>query len=204
MKDMMHTTEIGAIPMNKPLYLFCGRSASGKTTIADILAQKYDHKQVYSYCTRPPRYDGEIGHVFVDDNTFNNLGELVAYTEYNGFRYGTTSEQLDQCSIYVVDVPGIETMLRKYKTDRPIIIIYFDASVYTRINRMIDRGDSDMAIISRLLQDEKDDWFKQLDHLVWHYNNIVKKNVDLYCINANGSKESVLDMVQYYMEDSTW
>lgn len=185
--------------MHKPLFLFVGKSASGKTTIADILSQKYEHKQVYSYTTRPPRYEGEIGHIFVDENEFNNLGELVAYTEYDGHKYGTTAGQLNECSIYVVDVPGVETLLKTYQANRSICIIYFDTTVATRIRRMVNRGDSDMKIISRLLQDEESDWFKQLDSLVWHYNNIVGKNVDLYSINANNSQSSILKMVLYYM-----
>ena len=185
--------------MYKPLFLFVGKSASGKTTIAEILEQKYDHKQVYSYTTRPPRYEGEIGHMFINDDEFNNLEDLVAYTEYNGYKYGTTSEQLDECSIYVVDVPGVETLLQNYKTNRPICIFYFDATVYTRITRMIDRYDSDMSIISRLLQDEKSDWYSQLDSLVWRYSRILGKDVELHSINANGNTTVVLEMVLYYI-----
>ena len=190
--------------MNKPLFLAVGKSASGKTTIANILDEQYGYKQVWSYCTRKPRYDGEIGHIFVSEDEFNSLGELVAYTEYNGHKYGTTATQLDKCSIYVVDVPGVETLLQRYKTTRPIVIIYFDATVHTRINRMRNRGDSDNAIISRLLQDEEDDWFKQLDRLVWHYDRIIQKDVALYSINANESIDNVLDMVRSYMEDEVW
>lgn len=190
--------------MNKPLFLFVGRSASGKTTIADMLSEQNGHKQVYSYTTRNPRYDGEIGHLFVTEDEFNELEDIVAYTFYNNKHYGTTSKQLDECSIYVVDVPGVETLLQKYKTNRPIAIIYFDTTVYTRINRMINRGDSDMSIISRLLQDEKDDWYKQLDHLVWHYDNIMGTNVSLHCVNANGNQNDVLEMVRYYMEGYKW
>lgn len=190
--------------MNKPLFLFVGKSASGKTTIANILEQQYGHKQVNSYTTRTPRYDGEIGHVFVTEEEFKALGDMVAYTFYNNNHYGTTAEQLDQCSIYVVDVPGVKTLLENYKSNRHIILIYFDTTVYTRINRMIDRGDSDMAIISRLLQDEKDDWLKQLDRLAWHYDRIAGKNVDLYSIDANGSEASVLEVVKYYMEGNQW
>ena len=185
--------------MNDPLLLFVGRSASGKTTIADILEQKYGHKQVFSYTTRKPRYDGEIGHIFLDEDEFDILGELVAYTEYNGFRYGTTAEQLDQCSIYVIDVPGVEILLAKYKTNRPICILYFDTTVYTRINRMLDRGDNNNQIISRLLQDEKDDWFRQLDKLVWQYGHIMNRNVELHCVNANDNQTNVLEMVLYYI-----
>lgn len=190
--------------MNNPLYLFVGRSASGKTTIADILEQKYGFKQVNSYTTRLPRYDGEVGHVFVTEEEFKALENMVAYTFYDNNHYGTTAEQLDQCTIYVVDVPGVETLLEKYKTNRPIVIIFFDTTVYTRINRMKDRGNSDGFIISRLLQDEKDDWIKQLDRIVWHYDNIIGKNVTLHLINANDNLDRVLEMVRYYMEDETW
>ena len=190
--------------MNNPLFLFVGKSASGKTTIANRLEEKYNHIQVQSYTTRPPRYEGEVGHIFVTDDGFDNLGELVAYTEYNGYRYGTTAKQLNECSIYVIDVPGVETLLERYKANRKIVIIYFDATVHTRIHRMLDRGDSDMMIISRLLQDEEYDWFKRLDRLVWHYDNILGKNVDMYSVNTNGNVVDVLDMVRFYMEDARW
>lgn len=186
--------------MNKPLYLFCGRSASGKTTVAEKLSSRYGYKQVESYTTRKPRFCGEIGHTFISDEEFDNLGELAAYTEYNGHRYGTTMEQLDECSIYVIDVAGIKSLLEKCKNyNRPIVIIYFDSTVHTRINRMLDRHDSDMQIISRLLQDEKDDWYRQLDSLVWHYVKIENIVVDLYQVDANKDLAGVINQVLYYM-----
>ena len=82
----------------------------------------------------------------------------------------------------------------------PIIIIYFDANVYTRINRMLSRDDSDMAIVARLLQDEKDDWHRQLESLVWHYEHINERDIQMHVINANGSLTDVLEMVLYYMK----
>ena len=187
--------------MDKPLFLFVGRSASGKTTVANRLEKEYGYKQVESYTTRKPRFDGETGHVFISKEEFNNLGELAAYTFYNNHHYGTTFEQLAECDIYVVDIPGVESLLKKLKDDsRPICIFYFDASVYNRVLRMIDRHDSDMMIISRLLEDEKLDWFKKLDSLVWHYNNIIGKDVQFYEINANSDTECVMDLVLYYMK----
>ena len=185
--------------MHKPLFLFVGKSSSGKTTVADILEQKHEYKQVNSYCTRKPRYDGEIGHVFISDAEFDNLGELVAYTEYNNHRYGTTTEQVDQCSTYVIDVPGVKTLLENYKTERKIVIIYFDSTVYTRINRMFERGHNEEFIVSRLLDDEKDDWYKQLDSLVWHYAKLENKIVNLYQVDANGNVSDVVEQVLYYI-----
>lgn len=185
--------------MNKPLFLFVGKSASGKSTIANLLEQKYGYKQVQSYTTRPPRYDGEPGHIFVTKEEFSNLGELAAYTLYNGNEYGTTFKQLEECDIYVIDVPGVETLLQKNKIKRPICIIYFDTTVRTRINRMVERGASDMEIVSRLYHDEEYDWEKKLDSLIWHYTKIDNRDVELNLVNANDNKEAVLELVLYYM-----
>jgi guanylate kinase len=201
MRDMMFITEIEVIQMDNPLFLFVGQSASGKTTVANMLSKKYGLKQVESYTTRKPRFDGETGHIFISEDEFNNLGELAAYTYYNNNHYGTTLEQLNECDIYVVDVPGVETLLKKLKNDdRQICIFYFDTSVYNRILRMLDRHDSDIMIISRLLEDEKFDWFKKLDELVWHYDHIVGKNIQLQCINANGSISCVENFVSRIMQ----
>lgn len=186
--------------MNNPLFLFVGKSASGKTTIANILSEKYEYNQVWSYTTRSPRYEKESGHIFVSEEEFNNLGELAAYTFYNGNHYGTTFEQLNECDIYVIDVPGVESLLKKYKDGgRDICIIYFDSTVHTRIHRMLNRNDSDMQIIARLLQDEKDDWYKQLDSLVWHCVNIEHKSIELYKVNADKNIMEVMEQVLYYM-----
>lgn len=185
--------------MNNTLYLFVGKSASGKTTVANFLEQKYDLEQVNSYTTRSPRYEGEIGHVFVDNIEFDHLGEMVAYTEYNGFRYGTTAEQLDQCQIYVVDVPGVKTLLERYKSDRKIVIIYFSATICTRIHRMVDRGDSDMTIIARLLQDEKEDWIDELNSIVWQYKTCYGRDVLLYSMYTDDDLASVVSKVERYM-----
>lgn len=188
--------------MNKPLYLFVGKSGSGKTTIADMLSEKHGLQQVESYATRAPRYDGEIGHIFISKSEFDALGELSAYTLYNGNEYGTTFEQLEKCNIYVIDVPGVETLLEKKNFTRPIRIVYFDTTVHTRINRMIDRGDHDSAIVARLLQDEEYDWFHKLDSLVDYYSEFEHKNVGVYVVNANSNVEQVFKDVESYISNS--
>lgn len=190
--------------MDKPLFLFIGKSASGKTTIADILYKRYGYKQVYSYCTRKPRFEGEIGHIFINEEEFKELGELAAYTFYNGCHYGTTFEQLDVCDIYVIDVPGIESLIKKFNNKeltRTMKIFYFDAAVSVRIDRMIDRNASDMEIVSRLHHDDTpDDWYKKLDKIVWHYKNIEHKDIEMYKIDANEDIENVLEQVLYYIK----
>ena len=180
---------------NKPIYLFVGKSASGKTTIANML-EADGYTQVSSYTTRPPRYEGEIGHIFVSDEEYDKLENIIASTLYNGYRYCTTLEQLQKVDLYVVDVEGVRTLLDNYDLlNRRIEIIYFTTDVYHRIQRMLERGDSDTQIVGRLLNDEKDDWPQELlsldtskfnFNIIWadthialvyeHVKNIIKGN----------------------------
>ena len=186
--------------MNKPLYLFVGPSGSGKTTIVDELECRYQYKSLQSYTTRPPRCEDEYGHIFVSDNEFDNLQNIIAYTEYNGFRYCATEELINNADLYVIDCDGVDTLLSKYNSDRTICIFYFDTTVSVRINRMIERGDSDMEIVSRLHNDEQFDWYDKLEKIVWNYSKLQdKQNVELYRVNANSSKANVLGLVLYYI-----
>lgn len=196
---------------NKTLHLFVGPSASGKTTVANTLEQQgrilasgrqmYD-KQVRSYTTRAPRYENEDGHVFISKQEFDKLENIVAYTEYNGHHYCATKEQIDGATIYVVDVDGVDTLLAKYTTDRPIHIWYFNASVPKRIDRMVYRGDSDAAIVNRLFNDEQYDWYERLGVLVDYYKTFRNRD-DILLDNIDTDRplyEVVYDM-KMYMEE---
>lgn len=194
--------------MNKPLLLFVGPSGCGKTTVAQELESKNDFKTIQSYTTRHPRYDGETGHVFISEEEFDSLENIVAYTYYSGNKYCTTKEQLDEAMTYVVDIPGVETLLKNYNAERPIFVFYFDTTVTTRIDRMLDRGDSDTAIIGRLRNDEEYNWFDRLDSIIWSHNYKYHAEVVLRKINANKTMNEVIAQILYYAErheeESKW
>ena len=178
----------------KPLHLFVGPSASGKTSVADAL-EKYGYKQLKSYTTRPPRYEGEIGHIFVTKEEFDALENKIAYTEYNGQFYCATKEQLDEVDIYVVDVPGVKTLIENYDTERLINIWYFDVELVARVKHMISRGDSDKAIVSRILTDEEYDWYDALRTLRDYAEFFTNKRVELHYIDANDILETLIEEV---------
>jgi hypothetical protein len=65
---------------------------------------------------------------------------------------------------------------------------------------MIERGDSDSAIISRLYVDEEYDWMKRLNNLTFDLGKRCGKNVNLFVINANKKQKDVVDQVMWYLE----
>ena len=84
----------------KSVIILVGESASGKSTIEKILANKYGYKKTVSYTTRPPREEEINGvdyHFITEkdfiDKQFNN--ELVEYTTFNGWFYGSPISSLD-------------------------------------------------------------------------------------------------------------
>ena len=183
--------------MTRPLFLIVAPSGTGKTTLADMLEGWRGLRQVQSYTTRPPRRMYEQGHTFISDEEFDKLEDIVAYTNYNGHRYCATASQLDRCSVYVVDIPGVESLLREYKTDRKIIIFYLSASVHTKITRMKMRGDSDSKILNRIHNDHEFNWLEELERVTDG-----DERVKLIFIDANKDKDvvfkDVLDYVNIY------
>ena len=80
----------------KNIYLIVAPSGAGKTTVTELLETNYGFKSIQSYTTRPPRYDGETGHIFVSDKDFDKLTDIVAFTEFAGNRYCATAQQVEE------------------------------------------------------------------------------------------------------------
>lgn len=127
--------------MSKPLFCILGASASGKSTLVQKLEIELNMKQIASYTTRPPRYEGEAGHIFVTEEEFQSLSDIVAYNYYLDNHYGVTSQQIDDEAhdLYVVDQTGLNELKEKYKGDRKIYSVYIDCLPLNRYDRLFDR-----------------------------------------------------------------
>lgn len=135
------------------LILLVGPSGSGKSTIASMLELRNGWRQLRSYTTRPKRYPTEGGHVFISEEDFRILKDLMAYTEYSGFRYGATKQQLEESGIYVVDIPGVESLVRNYRGSKKLVAFCLPVDESQTRERMAARGDSGKAIEERLATD---------------------------------------------------
>lgn len=136
----------------KGIYLIVGKSGSGKTTLVNEL-QKYGYTSIESYTTRPKRFENETGHTFITEEEFDQLKDICAYVKYNGYRYCATSEQVNNSTLYVIDPDGVDYFKSHYTGSKKVCIIYIDCPWYTRLYRMLKRGDSFKQAMQRIVLD---------------------------------------------------
>jgi guanylate kinase len=140
----------------KTLWLIVGKSGSGKTYIINKICQQFNMKQVNSRTTRKARYEGEIGHKFVtDDIADKEFDNAVAKTNYNGYRYYTTIEDLEESDFYVIDVQGVNSFDYS-RINKKVKILFIKSHWYIRMINMFKREDKLKDIINRLLLDRKE------------------------------------------------
>lgn len=172
----------------KNIYCIVGPSGCGKTTLVEALEKKYGFNVIQSYTTRPPRYEGETGHIFVTPEEFKLLGEMCAYTKFDGHEYGVTADLIEQNDLYVIDPAGVEFLRNTYKGTKGVKVIGITAPTDVLIERMQQRGDSDEKIVKRLANDAE--MFKD-------FNNIV----DITLRTDNSTVEEICDALQWHVEN---
>ena len=158
----------------------CGKSGTGKSTIANALINR-GYNKVVTDTTRPPR-EGEqngIDYWFDTDEQFDELydeGEFIEVTSYkvaNGdtWRYGTTIGQLKDAgenAVIILNPDGVKAFRKK---GIPIYIWLVETNYSTLKKRLEDRGDNKKEIMRRMQADERD--FKDIEKFI---DNTIRNN----------------------------
>lgn len=182
------------------IFLIIGCSGSGKTAITEKLEELYHLKSIQSYTTRPPRYDGETGHTFVSNEEFDELTDYVAYTEFAGYRYCATSEQVENNDLYVIDPKGVKFFMKSYTGKKTPKIIYINSDLNVRYERMVKRaeenGDDFITAVDKALGRIKTDVveFYDFTHNKAHVDFTVSNN-------QNNNLIQVVDKIYDYICD---
>lgn len=133
------------IQLSKPLkFLFIGRTASGKSSIAKAVCEKMGLTQVVSYTTRPMRKSEKNGadHIFItDEEVLQYEDDIAAYTEINGYKYFTTYDVIDKSDIYVIDPIGVDNLKIKCGDRYEFVEIYIRTPQDLSETRARLRGD---------------------------------------------------------------
>ena len=158
----------------KQLICIIGKSASGKTQIAEFVAKELGLNYLKSYTTRPKRKSNESGHTFISEETADTIlncsdVEILGYNEdFGGYQYFATMEQVSNIkpTVYVIEPKSFTSMVAKHP-EIPTLGIYLHTEVYECLSRMKKDGLSEKAALERLARDGDSERLMPCDFIVF-------------------------------------
>ena len=179
------------------ILVICGKTASGKNLVRDILVEKYNYNPIITYTSRPRR-KGEkqdVTYHFISTDEFiekiNNgfFAEWKDYVTNDGIWYYGTA--LDDCmnasdkDVIILTPDGVRDLKNN---DVNLIAVYLYSNLKTIRHRLEFRGDDLKEVERRISSDIKD--FKDAEMLA---DRIVYNNL-------NDNIDNVVENVLYWYE----
>jgi hypothetical protein len=176
------------------MLVLMGKSASGKTEVAQILVKKYDFHSVVTYTTRKPRA-GEIPDVTYHYITVEDFKQKIKegfFAEWKQYivnneiwYYGSAKEDLenaDDNTVIILTPDGVRDIK---KNGVKATVVYLYANLSTIKKRLKVRNDKNDKANERIQRDLND--FKDAEILA---NKIVYNNDEM---NIDNVAESVVE-----------
>lgn len=171
----------------KKINILLGKTLSGKSTVCNILAEKYNIERVISFTTRPMR-PGEVhkvDYLFYDSDAVLLLliyGRIVALRSYQPhidygpypWYYGfVKSDILSESKPFLItDFKGLKDMEREFGKEN-INSIYLDVSSEVQHERLKRRKEESHNEQIRRIADDN----KAFDGIVNHVDHVISANL---------------------------
>ena len=160
--------------MNKEHVLIClmGRTASGKDTLANKLAERTGLKQIISYTTRERRVNEGDTHIFISNEEYQNLedsGQIAAFTKIGPYRYCCTIDQLYENDIYVIDPVGVKHLRELNLPNLRLITVYVNTPDEVRKERALSKRGDDRLVFMKRDMDERSQFREMLRNADFDY-----------------------------------
>ena len=162
------------------MFVLCGKTASGKDTIANKLI-KLGYKRIVTYTTRPKRR-GEVQgktYNYVTDEDFFRMVEERLFVEHNEYHtaegiwyYGTPFDEIEKAddkTFAILSPSGVRAILENVKPAPTVLYIY--ANDKTIQKRLRKRGDNAEECKRRVKNDHVD--FANMEYVA---NRIIYNN----------------------------
>ena len=146
--------------MNKEHVLMCvmAESAAGKDKLVNELCNRNHLTQLISYTTRARRANEDDTHIFVDEETYQQMKDdnnIAAYTYINGNHYWSTINQLYESDFYVIDPRGVESLKALNLPNLHLVTVYLNVPEDVRKERAKLRGDDMNVYRNRCLSERE-------------------------------------------------
>jgi len=168
--------------MHKPVIIaICGKSASGKDTLARALARLIGYRShlIVSSTSRPPRRSevNGVDYHFVKKDS-EPISNYLEWCYFRGWFYGTRKAEVmyDKINIGVFNPAGIRSLLEHQDT-YDIYVILCQEYIFTRLKRSIRRDGLHLEMFRRLFTDWRDfqgilDLLDKCNHLFIPFGSI--------------------------------
>jgi guanylate kinase len=139
------------------MLVLMGKSGSGKTSIESNMIERYGFVRAISHTTRQKRendVDG-VNYFFVSKEEMERLqneNQLAERIDYLGNTYALCKEQCKTDRIVVVAPEGLKQLVAK--DDLDIFSVFLDVNREVRLERMLNRGDSQEDAEFRINNDD--------------------------------------------------
>ena len=181
------------------IIVLVGKTASGKTAVANELCKYHGYNRIITYTTRPMRENEvqDVDYHFISDEQFNEMVKNNEFTEYKRYNtahgawsYGSVitfeQELSNDCYVIVLTPQGLRDLSKKMSR---YIAFYLNVNLKSQLERLKKRGDEEQQIIKRLINDAKD--FENVLDIV-DYN---------FYTNDFSSPQGVASMITTFMSD---
>ncbi|MCM0583247.1 AAA family ATPase [Weissella diestrammenae] len=146
--------------MSEKIFVITGNTGTGKTTVANYLADFYQMPKVVTHTTRLPRTGEQNGidYYFESDTSFETMHYLER-VEYDHKKYGSSHEGLSRAweknsyITIVLDTAGAITYAQTLGA-RAVIIFMTVSDINILKLRLVTRGDYEGNVAKRLESDE--------------------------------------------------
>ena len=164
------------IKLSKPIkFLFIGRTASGKSSIAKAVCERMGLKRLISYSTKPQgkKSNEDYDHIYMrDEDVCRYIDDMAAHTEVDGFKYFSTFEQLEDSDVYVIDPNGLDDLKIKCGDKYDLVEIYIRTPQKIAEQRAKLRGDNLKSFKQRwVAENQQFTNYENRHTFAWHLRN---------------------------------
>lgn len=152
--------------MKKRILCIVGESGTGKSLLADYVNVEFGIPMIESITTRPKRHQDEEGHTWYTEKEFDEIDpdDMIAYTEFGGYRYCCTKSGVCNYCTYVIDEVGLKMLQEKFGKEYKITTVRVKRPLCSRIKFCgSDRVERDEGMFT--MKDNEFDYIISTDDL---------------------------------------